>query len=123
MLPFLDYLFHGIHLGLIFFNLSGWAFKSTRKIHLICIGLVLFSWTVLGFFYGFGYCPLTDWHWEVKRRLGETGLPPSYITLLFEQIFGLKISNRTSDVIIVLSTFSAVILNLILLKKDKGSTS
>lgn len=30
-------------------------------------------------FYGRGYCPCNDWYWQVKRELGETGLPASYI--------------------------------------------
>ena len=40
----------------------------------VIIGSVLVG---LGAVYGWGYCPCTDWHWDVKRRLGETGLPRS----------------------------------------------
>ena len=37
------------------------------------------SWLVLGIWYGIGYCPITDWQWEVKTQLGERDLPNSFI--------------------------------------------
>ncbi|MCC5921935.1 MAG: DUF2784 domain-containing protein [Cyclobacteriaceae bacterium] len=75
MLIFADLFFTAFHTLFIVFNVVGWAFEKTRKTHLVTISLTLMSWGVLGIWYGFGYCPLTDWHWQVLRALGETELP------------------------------------------------
>lgn len=77
--------FHGL---LVVFNLTGWIWAVTRRIHLIAIGLVVLSWFGLGAIYGWGYCPCTDWHWEVKRALGETDLPSSYVKYYADRLTG-----------------------------------
>ena len=84
------------HTFLILFNLFGWIWKRTRKINLISLLLVAFSWIILGFWYGIGYCPLTDLHWHVKYMIGETDLPYSYIKYLVDFYF-----NTNSNPIIV----------------------
>src|SRR5660397_111289 len=48
----------------------------------------LFSWVVLGCWKGFGYCFLTDWHYDVLRKLGKTGMPNSYIAFLIKTFSG-----------------------------------
>ena len=83
----LDYFLFFLHLLIIGFNLSGWIWKKTTRLHLLSIALVTVSWFGLGVFYGWGYCPLTDWEWQVKNELGETGLPNSFIRYLAEKIF------------------------------------
>jgi len=89
MYTFLDYFFIVFHGSLILFILTGWAWKRTRRIHLITTGLIILSWFGLGIFYGWGYCPCTDWHWEVKRKLGETNLPSSYVKYYADKLTGL----------------------------------
>ena len=89
MLSFLNILFTLAHLVLIIFNLTGWIWKKTRIAHLIVLGLTTASWFVLGIWYGWGYCPLTDWHWDVKEKMGERNLPNSFI-----KYFADRISNR-----------------------------
>ena len=84
----LDIFFLTIHSLLIVFNLFGWIWKPLRIANLISLLLTLSSWVILGFFYGFGYCPLTDWHWKVLRHLGESDIPASYIKYLADRIFG-----------------------------------
>ena len=88
MYTFLDVFFLVFHTALIGFNLTGWIWKKTRRLHLGVISLTIFSWVGLGFFYGFGYCPCTDWHWQVKRALGETGLPASYVKYYLDALTG-----------------------------------
>ena len=89
MYTFLDYFFIVFHGSWVLFNLIGWAWKKTRRLHLITIGLTILSWFGLGIFYGFGYCPCTDWHWRVKRILGETNLPNSYVKYYVDELTGL----------------------------------
>jgi hypothetical protein len=88
MCTFLDYFFIVFHGSLVIFDLTGWAWRRTRRIHLITIGLTILSWFGLGIFYGWGYCPSTDLHWEVKRKLGETNLPNSYVKYYVDKLTG-----------------------------------
>lgn len=84
----LDYFFIVFHCSWVLFNLTGWMWRSTRRIHLITIGLTILSWFGLGIFYGWGYCPCTDWHWEIKRKLKETNLPNSYVKYYVDKLTG-----------------------------------
>ncbi len=77
-----------VHPGIILFNVFGWMFRKTRKANLILLIITAFSWVVLGLWKGIGYCPFTDWHFEILRKLGETDLPDSYITYLISRITG-----------------------------------
>ncbi len=95
----LDWFFLIFHTALVLFNISGWAWKATRKLNLICLLLTAGSWIFLGIFYGFGYCPLTDWHFDVLRALGESDLPASYIKYLFARLLGINISASFADAI------------------------
>ncbi|MBA4054816.1 MAG: DUF2784 domain-containing protein, partial [Marivirga sp.] len=74
-----DYFFIVFHVGLIFFNLFGWIHIKLRKWNLITLSLTALSWFALGIFYGFGYCFLTDWHWNVREKLGQPIHSNSYI--------------------------------------------
>src|SRR5688572_4399772 len=88
MLVFLDVLLTIVHLAIIFFNLFGWIPKATRKAHLVSIILTAASWFILGIWYGMGYCPITEWQWRVKARLGETGMPSNFIEYMAEKVSG-----------------------------------
>lgn len=87
-LHFLNYFFYIFHTVLVLFNLFGWLHPKTRKFHFYSLVITLFSWGILGIWYGFGYCLLTDWHYQVLRKLGETGMPSSYIAFLIEIFTG-----------------------------------
>ncbi|MEM1408747.1 MAG: DUF2784 domain-containing protein [Bacteroidota bacterium] len=97
MLAFFDGLLFVIHLVVIGINLFAWAWKRTRRLHLWVAGTTVFSWMVLGIWYGFGYCVLTDWEWDIKRQLGETNLPHSFTQYLSDNIFGLYLSTTLVD--------------------------
>jgi hypothetical protein len=83
-----DYFFLGFHTALIFFNLFGWIFSPLRKANLITLVLTGGSWFILGIFYGIGYCPFTEWHWQILDRLGQHDLPDSYISYLIKRLTG-----------------------------------
>ncbi|TPV35636.1 DUF2784 domain-containing protein [Paucihalobacter ruber] len=105
----LNYFFFGFHTVLIVFNLFGWLYPKTRKLHLYSLLITLFSWGVLGIWYGFGYCFLTDWHYQVLRELGETGMPNSYIAFLIEKLTGWLPEARLVNTIIIVLTVMAFI--------------
>lgn len=101
MLQMADYFFVLFHTALIIFNLFGWIWKPLQKWHLLTISLTFISWLGLGIWYGWGYCPLTDWHWDILRQMGEKGLPNSYVSYLFQRLLGLKLPDFWVDVLTV----------------------
>lgn len=100
MLVFLDILLTIVHLTIILFNLFGWAFRSTRKLHFVFIVLTAASWFILGIWYGMGYCPVTEWQWNVKERLGENNLPSNFIEYFAEKITGYNFSGQLVNTVI-----------------------
>ncbi len=110
----LDYLLTLIHLCIVGFNLTGWIWPATRKLHLIVICMTAGCWLILGIWYGIGYCPITDWQWQIKEQLGETNLPASFIKYFADKITGLDISANLIDVITAFSFVSAATLSVYL---------
>jgi len=89
----LDIFFTVFHTCLIVFNLFGWIWRKTRKLNLITLSLTGSSWLILGMIVGtMGYCPLTDWHFKVLEKLGNTDLPLSYIKYLAGRLTGFDIN-------------------------------
>lgn len=101
MNAFLDVAFVIFHTTLVAFNLTGWIWKRTRRLHLAVIGATVVSWFGLGIFYGWGYCPSTDWHWSVKRKLGETDLPQSYVKYYLDAVTGISWDAGLVDVMVL----------------------
>ena len=112
MLKFLDIFFVVFHSALILFNLFGWIFKKTRRLNLLTLLLTGLSWFVLGIFYGIGYCPLTDWHWQVLEKSGNSSQVNSYIQYLIERLFDLSVSARTVDAVTLISYVTALLLSV-----------
>lgn len=88
MLQILDIVFHIFHLSIIIINVTFWISRRTLLIAQITLILTIISWVGFGYFYGFGYCFLTDWHWQIKEQLGESNLPMSYVKLVIDRTFG-----------------------------------
>lgn len=107
----LDVFFFVFHIVLIAFNLFGWIFKPLRKWNLLTLGLTAFSWFVLGIFFGFGYCFLTDWHWQVRENLGYTNPYNSYVHFLIETLLDVKVSASLVDWFTGVLFFAAVIMS------------
>ncbi len=124
MLRFLDILFTFLHLAIIVFNLTGWMWKKTRKAHLVVLGLTVGSWFVLGIWYGWGYCPLTDWQWNVKTQIGERGLPASFVKYFADKISGRNINSSLVDTVtlgcLVFAVCAAAYVNFIRKKNVKA---
>ena len=117
----IDYFFIVFHGSLTLFNLTGWMWRRTRRIHLITIGLTIVSWFGLGIFYGWGYCPSTDWHWEVKRKLGETNLPHSYVKYYVDKLTGFSWEPLVVDAAVLSLGLLAFALSCWLNRQDRKS--
>ena len=104
--------FHTLWIG---FNCVGWLWRSARPWHLMTIGLTVLSWFGLGFWYGWGYCPCTDWHWQVRERLGHRD-PDSYTQLLLRELIGVDLSRTQADAltagVLALVTVLSITLNV-----------
>ena len=112
MLHFIDLVLTLVHIIIIVFNLFGWIFPATRKAHFICIILTAFCWFILGIWFGWGYCPVTDWQWSVKERLGETNLPASFITYYVNKITGMQLSDSLVNIFTVVLFLAATMLSV-----------
>jgi hypothetical protein len=82
------FVFHTVWIG---FNCVGWAWRRTRRWQFVTVSLTALSWFGLGIWYGWGYCPSTDWHWQIRERLGRHD-PPSYIQLLVRELTGIDLN-------------------------------
>lgn len=101
MNAFLNIFFFGFHSAWIVFNLFGWFWRKTRLANLVTLLLTAFSWFILGIWYGFGYCPSTDWHWQVRARLGYPHMPDSYTKFLVDSLTGLDVNAQLVDIFTV----------------------
>ncbi|MEQ8238246.1 MAG: DUF2784 domain-containing protein [Cyclobacteriaceae bacterium] len=98
MLLFLDYFLTGFHLSFVLFVLVGWYWQKTRPYHKWALLLTTVAWLILGWYVGtIGYCPLTDWHWDIKRSLGEKNIPSSFIEYLLEKWTNVDFNKKLVD--------------------------
>ena len=63
--------------------------------------LIAFPWFVLGIWYGFGFCPSTEWHWQVRMKLGYYSMPKSYIKFLVDSLTGLDTNAKLVDAVTI----------------------
>ena len=93
--------------------------KKTLRWHLLCVGLTALSWFMLGIWYGFGYCFITDWQWDVKNQLGQANLPNSFITHFANQVMGLSVNPELIDVLTGVVFALVVIISVVLNWRDR----
>jgi hypothetical protein len=117
MLHFLDLFFIVFHTLWMVFNCIGWIWKRTRPWQLATVILTAFSWFVMGIWNGWGYCLCTDWHWQIREKLGYPD-DHSYTHLLFLQLTGIDVNPGLADVVTA-SVFAVVaLLGIVLSARD-----
>jgi hypothetical protein len=120
MLYILDAILDVFHITLILINLFGWISVKTLKLTVFVQCSTLISWFGLGVVYGWGYCFITDWHWQIKYNLGVVDLPHSYTKLLADKIFNANFpSNIVDQLTIGLFFFACLcsVVRIIILRK------
>lgn len=111
----LDIFFVIFHTLLLLFNLTGWIWIKTRKINLVTLILTGASWSLLGWIVGVpGYCPFTDWHFNLLAKMGRTNLPDSYVKYLADRITGADFSQGFIDKLTLYSFLAALALSIFL---------
>jgi len=59
--------------------------------------LTAFSWFVLGIWNGWGYCVCTQWHWDIREKLGYHDESNSYIHFLILKLTGINLNPEIVD--------------------------
>ncbi len=91
---FLNIFFFIFHTVFTVFNMVGWALPETRRLHLITMLLTASSWFILGIWFGWGYCLCTDWHWQIREKLGYHDKSDSYIHFLLLKLTGKNLDQQ-----------------------------
>jgi hypothetical protein len=119
----IDIFFVIFHSSVVLFNLFGWIWKRTRIYNLVTLVLTGISWLFLGLIVGsLGYCPLTDWHFNVLEKLGKTDLPDSYMKYLADRITGLDVNASLVDKATLYTFLAVFIISLFINLRDKMKT-
>lgn len=121
MYQLLDFFFTIFHLFIVGFNLLGWIWKGTRRLHFVLVLFTAGSWLILGVWYGLGYCPVTDWQWQIKEHLGETNLPNSFIKYYADKLTGSDVSADLIDGATAIGFAIAALLSVYLNFIKKGN--
>jgi len=115
---FLDKFFFVFHTLIIIFILFAWIWEKTRKANLILVLLTAFSWCILGIWYGFGFCPCTEWHYQVRMKLGDFDMPASYIKFCIDSLTGLEVNAQLVDIFTLIFFLTALIASVYVNIKD-----
>jgi hypothetical protein len=114
----LDAGFFVFHTLWIAFNCVGWIWRQTRRWHRYTVTLTALSWFGLGLWFGWGYCPCTDWHWQVRARLGYQD-PDSYLQLLARELIGMEIARPLADAAALTTLGLVGVLSFVLSARDR----
>ncbi|NLE33978.1 MAG: DUF2784 domain-containing protein [Bacteroidales bacterium] len=115
----LDIFFVIFHTSLTLFNMFGWIWGKTRLANLVTLAITGSSWLFLGLIVGMlGYCPLTDWHFNILYKLGKTDLPTSYVKYLVDRLTGLDVNPTLVDNATLYGFLAALAISLTLNIRD-----
>lgn len=114
MLQLYDIGFTIFHSAFILFVLFGWIHPRTQRIHQFALLFTLIAWLLIGWYVGtIGYCPLTDWQWDIKRQLGERNLPSSFTEYVGEKLTGMDLNKTYVDIVTAAGLAFGVIMAVI----------
>lgn len=114
----LDIFFMILHPAIIIFNSTGWIWKRTRRFNLLLLLFTAGSWFLLGIRKGWGYCFLTEWHYDILHKLGYSYLPSSYIKFMIDRLTGIEVGDTLVNVATAVVFFLSLTLSIILNIKD-----
>ena len=81
----------------------------------IVLLLTAISWFILGIWYGFGFCPSTERHWQVRMKLGlgHYDMPSSYTKFLIDFLTAQNVNAKLVDILALLFLFSALLVSIL----------
>jgi len=81
-------------------------------LHFIVICATAACWFILGIWFGIGYCPITDWDWRIKEKMGIHNLPNSFIKYYADILTGKPVDANLVDTLTAAGFFLAAILSV-----------
>jgi hypothetical protein len=115
---FLNIFFFVFHTLFMIFNCTGWAWKKTRRWNLYTLLLTAASWFFLGIWFGWGYCACTDWHWDVREKLGYFDQSKSYVHFLLLKLTGTDFNKDLVEKTTLMVFFASLALSIALNYRD-----
>ena len=109
----LDIFLHIFHTGFIMLVLVGWIFPPTRILNLLAIVSAVFCWVIIGFFKGFGYCPIVDVHNKVRVASGRQPFQHRYIKHIIDFLTNFDFNDEKVDRITYFGFAIVVIMSFI----------
>ena len=100
-----DNIFNILHILAILINCFGWAFSKTLKLNLWLLLLTISSWSILGLFFGIGFCFLTEVHSLALGLIGSPSINFSYLDYLLLVKLKIPISSNTISILSILAVF------------------
>ena len=100
-----DNIFNILHILAILINCFGWAFSKTLKLNLSFLLLTISSWSILGLFFGIGFCFLTEVHSLALGLIGSPSINFSYLDYLLLVKLKIPISSNTISILSILAVF------------------
>lgn len=120
LLRLLDIFFFLFHSFWILLVTLGWTWSRTRRLSLAALALTAISWFGFGYWRGWGYCLCTDWHWQVRRSLGDLDLPHTYIGFLIREGTGLEIPDPILQPVILVGLLASAVGGIGLSLRDRS---
>lgn len=103
-----DNIFNILHILAILINCFGWAFSKTLKLNLWFLLLTISSWSILGLFFGIGFCFLTEVHSLALGLIGSPSINFSYLDYLLLVKLKIPISSNTISILSILAVFTSL---------------
>lgn len=95
----LDIFIDLFHISLMLFILLGWLIPSLRKVHFVVAIITGLSWLLYSPTGGIGNCILTDLHFIILKKMGETDLPDTYTQYTVTRLTGFTIQKKATILI------------------------
>jgi hypothetical protein len=70
------------------------------------------SWFIVGIWYGWGYCFCTDWHWQVREKMGLHDQSTSYVHFLLLKLTGINFQKDLVDKMTLIVFFVSLALSI-----------
>ncbi|MBK6966045.1 MAG: DUF2784 family protein [Bacteroidales bacterium] len=121
-LQFVDLVLDFSHIALMLFIVFGWLMPRLRLLHLSVVLVTGSSWLIFAHANGLANCILTDWHYQILRKLGETNLPETYAQYTLKRLTGISIQKNTAFTITRLCWLISLIISSIQTYREHWQT-
>lgn len=108
------------HVALMLFIAFGWLVPQLRKTHLFVVLVTGSSWLIFSNGNGIANCIITDWHYHILRKLGETKLPETYAQYVLQRLTGFTIQKNIAMSVTRSGWLISLILSAVMAYRQHG---